>query len=135
MIFFSTSQIIRGRSGFPADARIGSTPRRFRVTRERALLFLGFVGAFRRSEIAALDVEESAFEPLLWACATPARRRRPRWTVAIYARVSSERQREEHTIASQTAALIEFAESRGFSVPKPRSEAAAHDVLRLEVQI
>lgn len=37
---------------------------------------------------------------------------------AIYARVSSEKQREEHTIASQTAALIEFAESRGFSVPK-----------------
>ncbi len=36
---------------------------------------------------------------------------------AIYARVSSEKQREEHTIASQTAALIEFAESRGFNVP------------------
>ena len=30
---------------------------------------------------------------------------------AIYARVSSEQQREEHTIASQTAALIEFAKS------------------------
>jgi site-specific DNA recombinase len=36
---------------------------------------------------------------------------------AIYARVSSDKQREENTIASQTAALIEFAESRGFSVP------------------
>ena len=30
---------------------------------------------------------------------------------AIYARVSSEQQREENTIASQTAALIEFAGS------------------------
>lgn len=37
---------------------------------------------------------------------------------AIYARVSSDKQREEHTIGSQTAALIEFAESRGFSVPQ-----------------
>ena len=36
---------------------------------------------------------------------------------AIYARVSSEQQREEHTIASQTAALIEFAKSRGLEVP------------------
>jgi len=37
---------------------------------------------------------------------------------AIYARVSSEQQREEHTIASQTAALIEFAKSRQLEVPK-----------------
>jgi len=37
---------------------------------------------------------------------------------AIYARVSSEQQREQHTIASQTAALIEFARSREFEVPK-----------------
>ena len=37
---------------------------------------------------------------------------------AIYARVSSERQREEHTIASQTAALIEFAKSHDLEVPK-----------------
>lgn len=37
---------------------------------------------------------------------------------AIYARVSSEQQREEHTIASQTAALIEFAKSRELEVPK-----------------
>src|ERR1017187_9572665 len=36
---------------------------------------------------------------------------------AIYARVSSERQREEHTIASQTAALIEFAKSHELEVP------------------
>jgi site-specific DNA recombinase len=36
---------------------------------------------------------------------------------AIYARVSSEKQREERTIASQTAALIEFAQSRGLEVP------------------
>jgi site-specific DNA recombinase len=37
---------------------------------------------------------------------------------AIYARVSSEQQREEHTIASQTAALIEFATSNDLQVPK-----------------
>ncbi len=36
---------------------------------------------------------------------------------AIYARVSSDKQREEHTIASQTAALIEFAKTRSFQVP------------------
>lgn len=37
---------------------------------------------------------------------------------AIYARVSSEQQREENTIASQTAALIEFANSHNLEVPK-----------------
>ena len=37
---------------------------------------------------------------------------------AIYARVSSDQQREEGTIASQTAALIEFAKAREFEVPK-----------------
>src|SRR5579859_7815300 len=37
---------------------------------------------------------------------------------AIYARVSSEQQREEHTIASQTAALIEFAATHCVEVPK-----------------
>jgi len=37
---------------------------------------------------------------------------------AIYARVSSEQQREEHTIASQTAALIEFARTCELEVPK-----------------
>src|ERR1700736_6546096 len=36
---------------------------------------------------------------------------------AIYARVSSEQQREEKTSASQTAALIEFAKSRDLEVP------------------
>jgi site-specific DNA recombinase len=36
---------------------------------------------------------------------------------AIYARVSSDRQREENTIASQTAALIDFARSRGYQIP------------------
>ncbi|MEO8185355.1 MAG: recombinase family protein, partial [Deltaproteobacteria bacterium] len=39
-------------------------------------------------------------------------------TAAIYARVSSEQQREEHTIASQTAALIEFARTHDLDVPK-----------------
>jgi site-specific DNA recombinase len=38
-------------------------------------------------------------------------------TAAIYARVSSEQQKEENTIASQTAALIEFAREQGFGVP------------------
>jgi site-specific DNA recombinase len=37
---------------------------------------------------------------------------------AIYARVSSEQQREENTIASQTAALIEFAKDNDLEVPK-----------------
>jgi site-specific DNA recombinase len=37
---------------------------------------------------------------------------------AIYARVSSEQQREEKTIASQTASLIEFAQSHDLEVPK-----------------
>ena len=36
---------------------------------------------------------------------------------AIYARVSSDQQKEEKTIASQTAALVEFAQSEGYSVP------------------
>src|SRR5216117_4028910 len=36
---------------------------------------------------------------------------------AIYARVSSEQQREENKIASQTASLIEFAKSRDLEVP------------------
>jgi site-specific DNA recombinase len=37
---------------------------------------------------------------------------------AIYARVSSDQQREEHTIASQTEALVEFAKRNEFNVPK-----------------
>ena len=36
---------------------------------------------------------------------------------AIYARVSSDKQREENTIASQTAALVAFARAQGYSVP------------------
>ena len=36
---------------------------------------------------------------------------------AIYARVSSQQQREEHTIASQTAALIGFAKTHNLEVP------------------
>ena len=36
---------------------------------------------------------------------------------AIYARVSSEQQREAHTIASQTTALIEFAKTLNLDVP------------------
>jgi site-specific DNA recombinase len=36
---------------------------------------------------------------------------------AIYARVSSEQQREENTIASQTASLIDFAKSHDLEVP------------------
>jgi site-specific DNA recombinase len=36
---------------------------------------------------------------------------------AIYARVSSDRQKEKHTIASQTAALIEYAQAHGYTVP------------------
>ena len=36
---------------------------------------------------------------------------------AIYARVSSDRQKENHTIASQTAALLDYAQSYGYHVP------------------
>jgi site-specific DNA recombinase len=38
-------------------------------------------------------------------------------TAAIYARVSSDQQKEDHTIASQTAALVAFASSEGYGVP------------------
>ena len=37
-------------------------------------------------------------------------------TVAIYARVSSDRQKEEHTILSQTAALKEWAKTQKYLV-------------------
>ena len=36
---------------------------------------------------------------------------------AIYARVSSDRQKENHTIASQTAALVDHATTHGYTVP------------------
>ena len=39
-------------------------------------------------------------------------------TAAIYARVSSDKQREENTIASQTAALVAFACEQQFEVPQ-----------------
>ena len=35
---------------------------------------------------------------------------------AIYARVPPDKQRDENTIASQTAALIDFSRSRGYQV-------------------
>ena len=35
----------------------------------------------------------------------------------IYARVSSDRQREDHTIESQVAALVEYSEKKGYIVP------------------
>ena len=38
-------------------------------------------------------------------------------TVAIYARVSSDQQKEEKTIASQVAALVEFAQRENYRVP------------------
>ena len=38
-------------------------------------------------------------------------------TAAIYARVSSDRQKENHTIASQVTALLQYAESHGYIVP------------------
>jgi site-specific DNA recombinase len=39
-------------------------------------------------------------------------------TGAIYARVSSDRQKEEHTIASQIAALIQYAQDKNLTVPE-----------------
>src|SRR5437899_2307216 len=38
-------------------------------------------------------------------------------TAAIYARVSSDKQKEENTIASQTAALTAFAAKQNYTVP------------------
>ena len=38
-------------------------------------------------------------------------------SAAIYARVSSNKQKEENTIASQTVALRQFAQHHGFTVP------------------
>ena len=38
-------------------------------------------------------------------------------TAAIYARVSSDKQKEENTIASQTEALTAFAAEQGYAVP------------------
>src|SRR6266403_5185900 len=44
-----------------------------------------------------------------------------RWQVnkpaAIYARVSSDRQKESHTIGSQKSALVEYAQTHGYAVP------------------
>lgn len=40
-----------------------------------------------------------------------------RQTAAIYARVSSDQQKENHTIRSQTAALIAYAKTHGYAVP------------------
>ena len=39
-------------------------------------------------------------------------------TAAIYSRVSSDRQKEQRTIASQTAALTEYAQNAGYLVPE-----------------
>lgn len=36
---------------------------------------------------------------------------------AIYARVSSDRQKEDHTIGSQTEALIKYAQNEGYTIP------------------
>jgi predicted site-specific integrase-resolvase len=38
-------------------------------------------------------------------------------TAAIYARVSSDKQRHDKTIASQTATLVAFAKNAGYTVP------------------
>src|SRR5437870_366793 len=38
-------------------------------------------------------------------------------TAAVYARVSSDRQKEQHTIASQTAALLDYAKAHQYTVP------------------
>jgi site-specific DNA recombinase len=36
---------------------------------------------------------------------------------ALYARVSSDRQKENHTISSQLAALVEYADHHGYLIP------------------
>ena len=41
-------------------------------------------------------------------------------TVAVYLRVSSQAQRQRETIASQREAVLEYARSRGWSIPHER---------------
>jgi site-specific DNA recombinase len=54
-------------------------------------------------------------------------------SAAIYARVSSVQQKEEHTIASQTAALIAFAQEHSYHVPQEwRFEDEGFSGARLE---
>src|ERR1700733_4251521 len=48
---------------------------------------------------------------------TPRRRLRMNKPAALYARVSSDQQKENHTIQSQTAALIEYAKTHGYAIP------------------
>jgi predicted site-specific integrase-resolvase len=60
-------------------------------------------------------------------------------TAAIYARVSSDKQKEENTIASQTAALTAFAAEQGYAVPtewisNPRSPLAKERVPSAELE-
>ena len=43
---------------------------------------------------------------------------------AIYARVSSDKQKEDNTIASQTAALMEFAERHDYRVSQEMMDTA-----------
>lgn len=57
-------------------------------------------------------------EKELWNRQNPSRREERNQPAAIYARVSSDRQKENHTIASQTAALIEYAQTHDYSVPR-----------------
>ena len=38
-------------------------------------------------------------------------------SAALYARVSSDRQKENHTISSQVAVLVEYADNHGYLVP------------------
>ena len=53
---------------------------------------------------------------------------------AIYARVSSDRQKENHTIASQTAAPIEYAQKNGYTVP-PKGLPLCHVLLASPVPL
>jgi len=55
--------------------------------------------------------------PLTTAESTCVRRSIMNKPAAIYARVSSDRQKENRTIASQTAALLDHAATHGYSVP------------------
>ena len=47
----ATAEVVR--------AIVGQTPTDLHGLRDRALLLLGFAGAFRRSELVALDVDDS----------------------------------------------------------------------------
>lgn len=48
----------------PIQSFVAAMPTDLRGTRDRAMLLLGFAGAFRRSELVALEVDDLRFDPV-----------------------------------------------------------------------